>query len=335
MFYMHFPSWLKPEIIKGLPVRWYGLMYLVAFAISYYLVRKLIREHKEIKASDEDVSNYFFWGIVGLMLGARLFSVFIYSDDRLYYLTHPHRIFWPFQNGQFIGLQGMSYHGGLVGAAAGFILYCRKHKRLVWQWGDMVAMAAPLGYTFGRLANFINGELFGRVTTRPWGMIFPSAEHFDTSLPWVQRVAEEISMPLNSAMVNLPRHPSQIYEALFEGVILWAMLWFVLRRKKWHHGAMVSFYLIGYGLSRFIIEYFREPDANLGHVISWGKGSEEIHLFHSFLNFSTGQILCFLMILGGIGLFFILKRLPQEQPEAPKVEKKDSPNMRKLRKKIK
>jgi len=338
MFYLNFPSWIKPEIIKGLPIRWYGLMYLVAFAVAYLLFRYQVRE-KKMDISDEEISNYFFWGIVGLMLGARLFSVFIYSDDRFFYFTHPWRIFWPFQNGRFTGLQGMSYHGGLVGAVCGFILYTKKHRHSIWEWGDMVATAAPLGYTFGRLANFINGELYGRVSTRPWAIIFPHAERFSTDLPWVQEIASKLQIPLQGlSMVNLPRHPSQLYEALFEGVALWAILWFVFRKKKLHPGAKVSFYLMGYGIFRFIIEYFREPDANLGHVISWGKGSEDIYLFRSFLNFSTGQILCFLMILAGILLFILSKKFPEKIAQESKVQKKEissAAERRKLRKKIK
>lgn len=337
MLYLNFPAWIKPEIIKGLPFRWYGLMYLVAFAVSYILFKYQVRE-KKMKISDDEVSNYFFWGIAGLMLGARLFSVFIYSDDRLMYLTHPWLIFWPFSNGQFTGLQGMSYHGGLVGAIAGFILYCKRHRESVWEWGDMVATAAPLGYTFGRLANFINGELFGRVSTRAWGMVFPHANTFSTKEIWVQEVANKIGMNISSfSMVNLPRHPSQIYEALFEGVFLWALLWFIFRKKDLHKGARVSIYLMGYGFARFFIEYFREPDSNLGHVISWGKGADNIHLFHSFLNFSTGQILCALMILGGILLFMLTKKFPEQIPEKivdRKVAEK-SPSRRNMRKKIK
>jgi len=312
-------------------------MYLAAFAVAYLLFKKQVRE-KKMKISDEEVSNYFFWGIIGLMLGARLFSVFIYSEDRMLYLTHPWLIFWPFSNGRFTGLQGMSYHGGLVGAIAGFVLYCKKHRESVWEWGDMVATAAPLGYTFGRLANFINGELFGRVSTKPWAMVFPHAETFSSQEPWVQNVAHKIGMDISSlSMVNLPRHPSQLYEALFEGVFLWAVLWFIFRKRDLHKGARVSIYLMGYGLVRFFIEYFREPDSQLGYILPWGKGSDDIHLFHSFLNFSMGQILCTLMILGGILLFILQRKFPEKVPEKI-VEQKPAekkPSRRNIRKKIK
>ncbi|MDA3852003.1 MAG: prolipoprotein diacylglyceryl transferase [Spirochaetaceae bacterium] len=336
--YLNYPSWLQPEIIPGFFVRWYGLMYLAAFAVTYFLFKQQVKQ-KKMEISDEEVSNYFFWGILGLMLGARLFAVFIYSDDRLFYLTHPWRIFWPFMNGQFVGLQGMSYHGGLVGGATGLILYCRKHKRSVWEWGDMIAMGAPLGYTFGRLANFINGELYGRVSTRPWAMIFPHAERFSTAQDWVKEVAAKIGMNISSmTMVNLPRHPSQLYEALFEGLLLWLLLWFLLRKRDHHRGAVVSFYLIGYGFFRFIIEYFREPDENLGHIFSWGKAAEDIYLFRSVFNFSMGQLLCFLMIAAGILIFFLTKKwqnINQQNIEPPPKKVQEKKDMRKLRKKIK
>ncbi|MDC7218800.1 MAG: prolipoprotein diacylglyceryl transferase [Spirochaetales bacterium] len=301
MFYIDFPSWIKPQIIPGLPVRWYGLMYIVAFGLAYWFFQRQIKEDG-IKVEKDQVGDYFFWGIVGLILGARLFSVFIYSDERLYYFTHPWMIFWPMQNGRLVGLQGMSYHGGVVGGAAGFILYCKRKKLNVWLWGDMICTAIPFGYTFGRLGNFINGELYGRVSTGPLGMRFPQASRFSLDIDWVRQVVEEIGLNTGAAStVNLPRHPSQLYEALFEGIVLGLILWFVIRPRKPFHGFMIGSYIFGYGFFRFIIEYFREPDANLGYVINWGP-EENFHLHHSLFNLSTGQILCFLMMASGVGI---------------------------------
>jgi len=162
----------------------------------------------------------------------------------------------------------MSYHGGLIGVIFAAWYYVRKEKLDWWNVVDLYIPAIPLGYTFGRLGNFINGELYGRLTTSPIGMYFPMAP------------AGEL------------RHPSQLYEAFFEGIFLFAILWSI-RKIKLPKGAMLALYLIGYGVVRFFIEYFREPDAHIGFV---------------FLSFSMGQILCSLMIAGGIFLYFYLWR---------------------------
>ena len=305
--FINFPQWLRPEIIPGLPIRWYGLMYLIAFGIAYFLMMKQIKKN-DIGFSEDDVLNCFFWGIIGLLLGARILATTVY-DPSHYYITRPWLIFWPFRDGRFTGLQGMSYHGGVLGAVIATIIYCRVKKKDWFLFADIVAAGIPLGYTFGRLGNFINGELWGRVTTKPWGMIFPHAERFPVSADWVRNVAAEIGMNLpQSGFINLPRHPSQLYEALFEGVVLWLFLWFIVRRKKKVNGAVISFYLIGYGVVRFIIEYFREPDRDLGFVLQFGKPGETTALFSSFLNFSTGQILCALMIIGGAVLYAVRRK---------------------------
>ncbi len=313
--YINFPVWLKPEIIPGLPLRWYGLMYLVAFSIAYLLIMRQIKEKtadgsKILKTefTEEDVINCFFWGIVGLLLGARILSATVY-DPSHYYLTHPWMIFWPFRGGHFTGLQGMSYHGGVIGGILATIIYCRIKKKNWFLFADITAAGIPLGYTFGRLGNFINGELWGRVTTRAWGVIFPYAERFPVTDEWVTDVAAKIGMELpQSEFVNLPRHPSQLYEAFFEGVFLWLFLWFIIKRRKRFNGAVVSFYLIGYGVVRFFIEYFREPDRDLGFILQFGKTVETTALFHPLLSFSTGQILCALMIIGGAVLYFGLRK---------------------------
>ncbi|MBI9103281.1 MAG: prolipoprotein diacylglyceryl transferase [Spirochaetales bacterium] len=307
--YLNYPGWLKPEIIPGLPVRWYGLMYLVAFAIAYFLF-EYQRKRGALEASDDDVASFFFWGILGLLLGARLFAVTVY-DPTGYYIRHPWFIFWPFNaSGQFVGLQGMSYHGGVVGCIAGTFLYCRKKKFSWFQWADVVVAGLPLGYTFGRLGNFINGELWGRITTAGHGMVFPHAPAFPLKFDWVRGFAAEAGMEISKTarFVNLPRHPSQLYEAFFEGIVLWAVLWFVFRLRKKFHGTLASFYLIGYGIVRFFIEYTREPDADIGFPIELVDTGGEIYRFTSFFNFSTGQILCFLMILSGSLLYFILSK---------------------------
>ena len=144
----------------------------------------------------------------------------------------------------------------------------------------------------------------------PWGMVFPGAERFSASLPWVQQVADEIGMEINTGLVNLPRHPSQLYEALFEGLVLWSIIWFFRHRKPFD-GFLSAIYTGGYGLFRFIIEYFREPDADIGYRIAKDSNAP-IYANTSLLNFSTGQILCFIMIAGaiimGVWLFIRAKK---------------------------
>jgi phosphatidylglycerol---prolipoprotein diacylglyceryl transferase len=154
----------------------------------------------------------------------------------------------------------MSYHGGLIGVVIVTLLFCRKRKINVLRFVDMFCPAIPLGYTFGRIGNFINGELYGRVTTMPWGMYFP----LDPS--------------------RSLRHPSQLYEALFEGLVLFILLWSI-RKKKVSDGFMLGAYLCGYGFVRFFIEFFREPDYQLGFVLSF---------------MSMGQVLCAIMMMAGI-----------------------------------
>lgn len=320
--YINFPKWIHPEIFPGVPVlgllRWYGLMYIFAFATAYLVLKRERKEGlldtTEQKATEDDIFSFITFGIIFLLLGARIFSTLVYDTSGLYW-KKPWLIFWPFdtETKQFTGLAGMSYHGGFIGGLIGMIVWCVTHKRPVWKWIDAMVVAIPLGYTFGRLGNFMNGELYGRITTVPWGMVFPRAERFSYSINWVQDFAATCGMTVaeGTKLVNLPRHPSQLYEALFEGLLLWTVLW-TLRKHKPFDGFLAGCYTIGYGLVRFVIEYFREPDADLGYRIS-RDGSDAIYINTSLLNISTGQILCFLMILGGIGIITTLAILNRKK----------------------
>jgi phosphatidylglycerol:prolipoprotein diacylglycerol transferase len=307
---INFPSWLKPEIIPGLPFRWYGLMYLVAFGIAWLLYRVQVRE-RNFPITDDELSGLFFWGILALVVGARIFSTLVYDTSPIYRRA-PWLIFWPFQNGKFSGLLGMSYHGGVIGALLAVIIYSARHRFDYREIGDMFCAGIPLGYTAGRLGNFINAELYGRITTGPFGMIFPGAE-LPINLPWVREVAEKTGMEAVNGFVNLPRHPSQLYEALFEGIILWLIIW-LIRNKKPFKGFLMGIYLIGYGLFRFFIEYLREPDIGLGYRITLVKTNIPPALFSSFFNFTTGQVFCFIMILVGLIWLVIASRLPDRKP---------------------
>jgi len=305
--YLNYPSWIHPQIFPNVPVlgilRWYGLMYLFAFGTAWFILQKIAKEGmldtEDYKLKEDDLFSFISTGIVFLLIGARIFSTLIYDTSGVYW-RKPWLIFWPFDSKMhFTGLAGMSYHGGFVGGLLGMIFWCIKHKRNCAQWIDAMAISIPLGYTFGRLGNFLNGELYGRITTMPWGMVFPNAEKFSTSLPWVQDFCAQIGMNIEGVkLVNLPRHPSPLYEAFFEGIVLFLVLWFTRKHKKFH-GQMGCTYTLGYGLVRFVIEYFREPDAELGYRIAKDSAAP-IYTNTSLLNFSTGQILCFLMISGSI-----------------------------------
>jgi len=310
-----YPSWISPEIFPGFPfLRWYGLMYVFAFTTAYFLFRHQVRKGELQKAeggtttlTDDDVLSFFTWGIMGLLIGARIFATLVYDTSGVYWLK-PWLIFWPFgEGGGWTGLQGMSYHGGFIGGFIGMLLWCVKYKHSFLAWCDTMAASIPLGYTFGRLGNFLNGELYGRVTTSPVGMVFPSAPRFELSKEWVQATVAKLGMilPEGSLTVNLPRHPSQLYEAFFEGIVLWLAIWFIFRKRKPFNGFLTGVYTIGYGLVRFVIEYFREPDADIGYRITAGGIPAPTYLNESWLNISTGQILCSLMILGGTAFLII------------------------------
>jgi len=282
-------------------------MYLVAFAITYFLMRRQVRTEK-LDYSDEDLADLFFFAIIALLIGARVFATLIY-DPTGYYLEKPWMIFWPFdEEMNFTGFQGMSYHGGLIGAVVGTWIFAKRKKADFFEVADLTVAGIPLGYTFGRLGNFINGELWGRVTTSPIGMIFPHAPRFSTEKEWVRDIAQQVGISYNQGeYIDLPRHPSQLYEALFEGVLLWLVIWFIFRPRKSFSGQLLGIYLIGYGLVRFVIEYFRQPDIGIGYPISFAAETEPQALFISVWNFSMGQILCALMILFG-ALLLVLRR---------------------------
>jgi phosphatidylglycerol:prolipoprotein diacylglycerol transferase len=290
-------------------------MYLVAFAVTYLLLRYQLRK-SGLPVHPDEAPNLFFWVIVGLLIGARIAATTIY-DPSGYYLTRPWLIFWPFSDGRFTGLQGMSYHGGLIGAVTAFLVYCRARKLKPLFWGDMIAASVPLGYTFGRLGNFINGELYGRVSTASWAMVFPSAPSYPAQLKWVRRVALEAGMPIaaENGMINLPRHPSQLYEAALEGVLLWLVLWILVRPRKRFAGAVVSWYLILYGVFRFAVEYFREPDPGLGFVIRLSDTPNPPQILATPWNFTMGQLLSAGMVVIGLGAYFVFLYIANRKPK--------------------
>jgi len=301
--FINYPSWLKPEIIPGFFVRWYAVMYLIALGITYVLFMKQINQGM-VKVKKEVASDYIFYVMIGLILGARIFSTLVYEIDD-YYRNAPWLIFWPFRNGQFTGLAGMSYHGGVIGGILAALIYTRVKKVSFLEFADYLCAGLPLGFTFGRIGNFINGELYGRITKSPLGMIFPQSrmnrnDLFDSSIQWVKDFALDINLSIDGqVLVNLPRHPSQLYEAFFEGIFLWAILWFILKNRKPFKGFILSMYLTLFGIFRFIVEYFRQPDEGLDFPIQWGPPSGNYELV-SFFNITTGQIFSFWMFIIGL-----------------------------------
>jgi phosphatidylglycerol:prolipoprotein diacylglycerol transferase len=249
---------IDPVIIRigPLAIRWYGLMYLLGFASSYLLVRYQVKK-KELDISLKDIESLYSWLVIGLIVGARLGYVIFY--DLKEYIRSPLEIFAVWHG-------GMSFHGGLIGTLLAGLLFCRKYRKSFWQLSDLIIVTAPIGLGLGRLGNFINGELYGRVTGLPWGMVFPSGG-------------------------PLPRHPSQLYEFLLEGVLLFIILW-RLKDKGLRRGSLTALFLILYGSFRFFVEFFREPDVQLGYIAGV---------------FTMGQALSAAMILSGAGLLIYLK----------------------------
>jgi phosphatidylglycerol:prolipoprotein diacylglycerol transferase len=264
---------IDPDLVRIGPfaVRWYGLMYAVGFAASYLLVRHQMhkkgqgprvkgREKQEAAAAwpEAFLDSLYLYLVLGLVIGARLGYVLFYDLGSI--TAKPLEIFAVWHG-------GMSFHGGMIGTLLAGYLCCGKFKVDFWRASDLVVVTAPIGLGLGRLGNFINGELYGRVTDVPWAMIFPTGG-------------------------PLPRHPSQLYEFALEGVLLFAILWIAGSRPH-KPGMMTALILMLYGLFRFFVEFFREPDAQLGFIAG---------------PFTMGQVLSALTALAGIVLFFFRRR---------------------------
>ena len=239
-----------------LQIRWYAISYVTGILLSWFLILKIIKI-KKINIDNQTVSELISNSIIGIILGGRLGYVIFYNYE--YFSNNLLEIFkvW---NG------GMSFHGGLIGVIIAVIYTSQRTKTSLMLLADLVAIVSPVGIFFGRIANFVNGELYGRVTTHPFGIIFPSGG-------------------------NIPRHPSQLYEAFFEGFLLFLILLLLLQFKKIikSSGILTGCFISIYGFFRFFIEFFREPDSHIGLI---------------YLNLSMGQFLCLPMMLTGI--FFIV-----------------------------
>ena len=254
---LEFPNINPVAIDLGIiQIRWYAISYIAGILFSWSLILNIIK-FKNLKIDNKVISELISNSMIGIIIGGRLGYVIFYNPD--YYLNNLLEIFklW---NG------GMSFHGGFIGVVFAVIYSSKISKTPILILADLIVIVAPIGIFFGRLANFINGELYGRITNHSFGMIFPNAG-------------------------NSPRHPSQLYEAFFEGFLLFIiMLLFIkftnILNKK---GLITALFLSCYGSFRFIIEFFREPDANIGLL---------------YFNFSMGQLLSLPMII--VGLYFII-----------------------------
>lgn len=249
---MQFPH-IDPVFLRLGPLefRWYGLMYVIGFVSAYFVILAEIRRRK-IPLTRDDIADMIFSVALGVILGGRFGYVLFYNLSE--YLAHPLKVFAVWEG-------GMSFHGGLIGALLGGLWFVRKKKLDFLTMADIAFLTAPIGLGLGRIGNFINGELYGRITDVPWGVVFPDPR-----------------------AGNLPRHPSQLYEALLEGVVLFIILW-ALRRRKRPRGVIFWAFIALYGIFRFFVEFFREPDFQLGFIAG---------------GVTMGQMLSFPMAVGGL-----------------------------------
>lgn len=243
--------------IGPLQFRWYGLMYVLAFIATYFIIRSEVKR-KKLPLTSDDISDLVFFGALGVVLGGRIGYILFYNLP--FYLTNPLKLLAVWEG-------GMSFHGGFLGVVLAFVLYSRRKQLPFLTLIDMAALCAPVGLGLGRIGNFINAELYGRPTTMPWGMIFPGSD-------------------------GLARHPSQLYEAFLEGLVLFFMVRFASRKSD-ATGVAAWTFVAGYGLFRFFVEFFRQPDAQIGFFFQW---------------FSMGQFLSLPMFLLGSFMVFRLSQ---------------------------
>ncbi|MGC9337761.1 MAG: prolipoprotein diacylglyceryl transferase [Candidatus Cloacimonadia bacterium] len=254
---------INPTIFEIGPfeIRWYSLMYIISFIIAYFWLKRKYRK-RGVGLKENEFESLFFYIILGVLIGGRLGYVVFYNLKE--YLQNPLEIFAVWHG-------GMSFHGGMIGTIFFTYLFARHHKYNFYKLADPAVVIAPLGLALGRLGNFINAELYGRPTNLPWGMLFPGETQ--------------------------PRHPSQLYELLFEGIILFLILFF-MEKKKPKDGVLFWSFLFFYGIFRLFIEFFREPDPQLGFIIGF---------------LTMGQILCLAMILAAVIGFLSLHHSAKNQ----------------------
>ncbi|MEK9151368.1 MAG: prolipoprotein diacylglyceryl transferase [Patescibacteria group bacterium] len=273
LVWQHIPETLDPIAftIGFFSVYWYALFFLGGFFAALFLAFRFA-SRGGFPYSQEVIFDMFLYIFFGALLGGHIGYALFYNLDA--FIAMPHTAFLPydFGRGLWVGISGMSYHGGLIGAALALYWFARRQKIDFWKAADFAVFFAPIAIFFGRLGNFFNVELHGRITEQPWGMIFPGV------LP-----------------DGVLRHPSTLYEAFLEGVVLFALL-ILLRKKMPFSGALTCAFLAGYAILRFLGEYFREPDTQIGFLFGPPAGG-----------FTMGQILSVILFFASIALFAWLK----------------------------
>lgn len=254
---------MNPIALELGPIRiyWYGLMYLLSFLSCWLLIRHRVKRGMGPLTLEALSDLMLFWGPLGAIIGGRLGYVFFYHLD--YFLADPLYLFQVWEG-------GMSFHGGLIGVILAFCWVSKKQKVSLWAVADLIAPAVPVGLGLGRIGNFINGELWGRVSDVPWAMVFPGAG-------------------------PAARHPTQLYEAFLEGFVMWLLLW-LYSAKPQPKMAVSGMFLLLYGMFRFCVEFFREPDTQLGFI--------------AFNTLTMGQLLSIPMFL--LGLFILIRSYSHE-----------------------
>lgn len=245
-----------------LAVHWYGLMYLLSFACAWAVALWRAKKHPELHWTPEQISDLIFYLALGVVIGGRLGYMLFYDFNQ--WIAHPLSVFKVWQG-------GMSFHGGVIGTTLAAILCSRKTGHRLYELTDFAAPLVPIGLALGRMGNFINAELWGRVTQQPWGMIFPNGG-------------------------PLPRHPSQLYELFFEGVVLFVILWWFARKPR-PPFAVTGLFLLLYGVFRIGVEFFREPDVQIGYIGGW---------------LTEGQLLSIPLIVAGVVFLLRAYRLKHQ-----------------------
>lgn|SRR5687768_15397487 len=275
-----------------LQVHWYGIMYLLGFATAWWLGRRRIRAGRLPGVDDQGFGDLLFYGMLGVVLGGRIGYVLFYAFGD--FLANPLMLFKVWEG-------GMSFHGGLLGVAAAVFWWARKRRLHVFDVIDFVAPLVPPGLGLGRLGNYIGGELWGKYTQAGWGVIFPRAESTLAGMPPAQLQAQYASGALDA----LARHPSQLYQAVLEGLVMFCVLWWYSRRPRPRY-AVAGLFALMYGCFRFLVEFVRVPDAQLG---------EGGYLAFGWL--TMGQVLSTPLILLGLYWLWLSRRSPTLQPAAP------------------
>jgi phosphatidylglycerol:prolipoprotein diacylglycerol transferase len=260
LFLIPFPA-IDPVAISLGPfaIRWYALAYIVGLVIGWRYCLMLADRPPKLVAR-RDIDDFLVWATLGVVLGGRIGYVLFYNFD--YYADHPLQALYLWHG-------GMSFHGGALGVTLAIVLFARQRKLSIFALADIVIEAIPIGLFFGRIANFINGELYGRISDVGWAMIFPNGAVREDAVPLgLSGLCQNVTLADGTAGLNCPRHPSELYEAACEGLLLFVLLLIAERRGvRRRPGIETGIFLVGYAVARMSGELFRQPDAQLGYLL--------------------------------------------------------------------